>query len=86
MEAHTDLVATAERIMAGGFCGVEFSRLIPRGKSQSLGKACLIFLLGFLILNFFSLILKGKFPTPEGNPVRFSRWDTFNPTITIVLG
>lgn len=52
MEVHKDLMATAERIMAGGLVGTEFSRLIPRGKSQSLGKACLIFHLGFLILNF----------------------------------
>lgn len=52
MEAPTDLMATAERIMAGGFLGIEFSRIISRGKSQSLGKACLIFQLGFLILNF----------------------------------
>lgn len=52
MEALTDLMASAERIMAGGFLGVEFSRIIPRGKSQSLGKACLILRLGLLILNF----------------------------------
>lgn len=29
MQAYKDLMATAERIVAGGFVGMEFSRLIP---------------------------------------------------------